>query len=50
MVFNLGYNGSSYVNSIEYVEIMTEGNSVDFGDLQSAKGQAAGCSNGHGGL
>jgi len=37
-------------NVIQYVQIMTTGNTVDFGDLTSAKGEAGGCSNSHGGL
>ena len=43
-VFNLGNA------TIEYVEIATQGNSVDFGDLTVGRSQAAGVSNGHGGL
>jgi len=35
---------------IEYVEIATEGNSVDFGDLTVARHYPSGCSNAHGGL
>ena len=35
---------------IEYVEIATEGNSVDFGDLTVARFYATGVSNAHGGL
>ena len=35
---------------ISYVEIATEGNFVDFGDLTDARFGASGCSNGHGGL
>ena len=35
---------------IEYVEIATEGNSVDFGDLTVARFYASGVSNAHGGL
>jgi len=35
---------------IEYVEIATEGDSVDFGDLTVARQYASGVSNGHGGL
>jgi hypothetical protein len=37
-------------NTIEYVEIATEGDSVDFGDLTVARQYASGVSNAHGGL
>ncbi len=37
-------------NIIEYVEILTLGDSVDFGDLTVARNYGGGCSNGHGGL
>ena len=38
-------------NIIEFVEILTTGNSVDFGDIDTGTLQtAAGASNGHGGL
>jgi len=47
-------NSPTIVNTIDYVEIMTMGNAVDFGDvtyLTSAPGQSPkGNSNGHGGL
>jgi hypothetical protein len=47
-------NSPTIVNTIDYVEIMTMGNAVDFGDvtyLTSAPGgHAKGNSNGHGGL
>ena len=46
-VFTLGNPSTA---TIEYVEIATEGNSVDFGDLSVGRTQAAGVSNGHGGL
>ena len=48
-VFNHGYE-NGYVTTISYVQIMTTGNAIDFGDLTQARGQAAGVSNGHGGL
>ena len=48
-VFNHGYE-SGYVTTVSYVQIMTTGDSIDFGDLTQARGQAAGVSNGHGGL
>ena len=38
------------LNTIEYVQIMSAGNSIDFGDLTGAKSEASGCSNSHGGL
>ena len=42
--------GNPDSNQIAYVEIATEGNFVDFGDLTDARYGASGCSNGHGGL
>ena len=38
----IGGQGGSYVNSIEYVEIMTLGNSLDFGDLYKVWSGAGG--------
>ena len=35
---------------MDYVQIATEGNGVDFGDLSAAASQHNGVSNGHGGL
>ena len=46
--FVLAGGGSS--NTIDYVQIMTTGNSVDFGDLTESIAENAGGSNGHGGL
>jgi len=37
-------------NSIEYVQIMSTGNAVDFGDQDPGLGIGANFSNGHGGL
>ena len=37
-------------NVMQYVEIMTKGDSLDFGDLTIARGHGDGCSNAHGGL
>ena len=37
-------------NSIEYVQIMSEGNSIDFGNLTQSVYNCQGLSNGHGGL
>jgi len=50
-----GYSGSptpqySVVTQMEFVQIMTEGNSIDFGDLAQKMKQAGSVSNGHGGL
>ena len=42
--------GNPDSNQIAYVEIATEGNWVDFGDLTDARFGASGCSNAHGGL
>ena len=37
--------------TVDYIQIQTEGDAVDFGDLVgSARGNVGGCSNGHGGL
>ena len=41
---------SGYVSNISFVEIATTGASVHFGSLTQSRGQAAGFSNGHGGL
>ena len=42
---------SGYVNTIEYVEISTTGNSTDFGTLATrGTSGVSGFSNGHGGL
>jgi len=38
------------LNSIKYVQIMSTGNTIDFGDLLAGRITAAGISNGHGGL
>ena len=37
-------------NIIDYVQIMSTGNAIDFGDLTTGCSEAKGCSNGHGGL
>ena len=37
-------------DTIDYVQIMTTGNAVDFGDLTDGSDSIGGCSNGHGGL
>ena len=38
------------VNTIDYVEILTTGNAVDFGDLTVARKGGGACDNAHGGL
>ena len=47
-VFGGAYSPSA-VNTMNYVQIMTTGNALDFGDLTVARGTGA-LSNGHGGL
>ena len=42
--------GSSKTDVIDYVNIMSVGNALDFGNLTSARDRAAQCTNGHGGL
>ena len=37
-------------NQINFVEISTQGNAIDFGDLTQSRNHMAGCTNGHGGL
>jgi hypothetical protein len=37
-------------NRIQYVNIATEGNAIDFGDMNTAGGWCDACSSGHGGL
>ena len=43
-------SGPAGTNVIEYVQINTIGNAIDFGNLVSALTSTAGCSNAHGGL
>ena len=46
-----GPSGSpSHVNTIDYVQLMTLGNAVDFGDTIAATNEGGGMSNAHGGL
>ena len=45
-----GDNDSGNINVIQYTHIANSANFTDFGDLQAAKEDVAGCSNGHGGL
>ena len=42
--------GGSSTNTIQYVNISTQGDAVDFGDLVTSGGWMGGVSNGHGGL
>ena len=42
---------NTYVNTIDYVQIMSTGDAIDFGDLVGGvRNRIAACSNGHGGL
>lgn len=51
MVIAQGINPSNTdVNIIDYVQIMSTGNAVDFGDLTRPVRHLDACSNGHGGL
>ena len=45
-----GGDTPTLVNTIDYVEILTTGNAVDFGDQTVKRDRVAGCSNAHGGL
>ena len=50
-VFHIGSAHPSVVTTLEFVQIMTTGNAVDFGDLTQGRQMRSGaCSNGHGGL
>ena len=49
-VWGGGYGSPAFRNTLDYVEIASTGNAVDFGDLTYAADRLAGCSNGHGGL
>ena len=40
----------SRVNTIDYVELATIGNALDFGDIATATNEGGGMSNAHGGL
>ena len=48
-VFAGGYSPSK-TNVISYVQIMSTGNAINFGDLLEANQYCHGVSNGHGGL
>ena len=45
-----GGSDGSRINTIQYIQIATQGDAVNFGDLQFASSNLAACSNGHGGL
>lgn len=47
---NPGTVPAAYTNVVEYVTIMTQGNAVDFGDLNKSDGGINALSNAHGGL
>jgi hypothetical protein len=46
----VGGHAANVTNVIDYVEIATTGNAVDFGDRTVSKWGPGSCSNGHGGL
>jgi hypothetical protein len=43
-------NAVNIIDYIDYVQIMTTGNAVDFGNLSEARSEPGAASNGHGGL
>ena len=49
-VFAGGDGSPAQFSEIDYFNIATTGDAVDFGDLPYDNQQCAGCSNGHGGL
>jgi len=49
-LFMGGWTGSDETTEMETINIQTEGNAVDFGDLTTAAINVYGCSNAHGGL
>jgi len=49
-LFQGGHTNPTKVNDIDYVQIATTGDSLDFGDLTVAMAATPGCSNAHGGL
>ena len=49
-VFAGGDGSPAQFSEIDYFNIATQGDAVDFGDLPYDNQQCAGCSNGHGGL
>ena len=46
----IGGSPRAATNTTQKIEILTEGNSVDFGDITTARSAGGGISNGHGGL
>ena len=46
----IGGSPRAVTNTTKKIEILTEGNSVDFGDITTARNAGGGISNGHGGL
>ena len=46
----LGAGGQPYTDTIEYWNISSTGNAIDFGDLTYGRNRSGSCSNGHGGL
>ena len=50
MIYAGGSPPNAGLVTVDFVEIMTKGNSTDFGDLTDARNTLAGVSNGHGGL
>ena len=54
-VFASGFSGASpspgnLVDTMDFIEIATTGDAVDFGDLTYNRNRSGSCSNGHGGL
>ena len=45
-----GGGAPNNTDTIDYVQLMTTGNAVDFGNLTDGRRSIGGCSNGHGGL
>ena len=45
-----GYLGGSRTDTIQYVQIMSTGDAIDFGNLDAAIHYGSQVSNGHGGL
>ena len=46
----IGGSPRAAINTTQKIEILTKGNSVDFGDVTTARNAGGGISNGHGGL
>ena len=49
-MFAGGYAPGGRTNAMDFIEIVTTGNSTDFGDMITARGMPSVVSNGHGGL